>query len=360
MSSLKIIEFDERRNLLTLRIDAVDDLYVLFHFIRPGDLVTAKTTRKIRVGEKEAIRKAMELTIEVTKVGFHEFSERLRISGIIREGPEDLVSLGSHHTINIKVGSILTIIRPLGFSKVDLEPLKEAEKLSATKPLILIAIEEGEATIGILTSYGLQIYTSIYKNISKGSSEYESLLKAFFSEVLNVIKDLIARFDPAALIIAGPGFTKENFIEYLKRNIKKDIPIIMDSVTSGTEAGVHEIIRRGLPEKVIQKQKVSYESRNIEELLYHISKKDNLAVYGLNDVEKAVEWGLAKKLLISMSLLNTLDSNLRNKILSIIENAKKTKTEVIFISTIHPLGKQFAKFGGIAAILRYPYTGEFK
>ena len=353
---MRIVEYDSKQGLITLHIENIDDLYVLFTFIKPGDLVKARTTRKLKIREEESIRKAMILTIEVEKVGFHEFGERLRIHGVIREGPEKFVSLGSHHTINVLVGDTITILRPTGLKDEDLLPLKEAEELAGHKPILLVAIEEGEATIGILTSYGLRIYTSVIRHVSAKDNpkEYDSLLKAFFSEVLEIINELINQVDPIAIIVAGPGFTKEHFRNYIEDKLRKRISIVLDSVTSGTEAGVYEIVRRGTPDKVIRDQRVAKETALIEELLMHLSKKDNLAVYGLEATEQAVNYGAVRTLLVSMDLIKSHDFTLRERVLKLIKTAKSTRSEVILISTLHPVGKQFASFGGVAAILRYP------
>ncbi len=353
---MKIVDIDYKQGIMTVHVENVDDLYVLFTFLKPGDLVRAKTTRRLKIREGESIRKSMVLTIEVEKVSFHEFGERIRIQGIIREGPEKFVSLGSYHTISVKVGDTITIIRPDGLTEEELEPLREAEELSAHKPIILVAIEEGEATIGVLTSYGVKIYTSIMRHVSSKDSpkEYDSLLKAFFSEVLEVVNELINQTDPIALIIAGPGFTKEHFNNYIEGKLVKQIPVVLDSVTSGTEAGIYEIIRRGTPDKVLKDQRVAKETALIEELIMHLSKKDNLAVYGLEETEEAITYGAVRILLVSMDLIKSHDFELRQKILKLIKLAKSYRSEVYLISTLHPAGKQFSAFGGIAAILRYP------
>ncbi len=356
MLQLKIVEVDLKRGILVVHIENVDDLYVLTSFIKGGDLVKARTSRRLKIREGESVRKTMTLTLEVDKISFHEFGERIRIHGIIREGPEKFVSLGSYHTINVKIGDTITIIRPDGLTEEELEPIREAEKLSEHKPILLLAIEEGEATIGILTSYGLKIYSNIRRNVSSKDNpkEYDSLLKAFFSEIIGIINELINQYDPIALIIAGPGFTKEHFKNYIERKLNKPLNIVVDNVTSGTEAGIYEIIRRGTPDKVLQEQRVSKETALVQEVIMHLSKKDNLVVYGLDEVEKAVSYGIVRTLLISMDLLKTPEEEKREKILKLIKLAKSFRSEVHLISTLHPTGKQFLSLGGIAAILRYP------
>ena len=352
---LQILELDKKKGIMKIRIDNMDDLYVLYTFIKPGDQVVAKTSRRIKIREELSVRKTMILKIEVKEVGFHEFAEMLRLRGIILEGPERFVSFGSYHTINVRVGDTLTLIRPGGLSDIDIQPIREAEKLSRFKPIIIVAIEDEEATVGVLTSYGLRIITSVRKNLGdkRDTKNYESRLKMFFSDVIEVLKETINQYDSLAIIVGGPGFTKEHFAEYLKTKLSKQIPIVIDSATSGTEAGIHELIKRGTPQKVLQNQRVAEETAKIEEFLMHVGKNDGLATYGYDEVKRALEMGAVDTLLISMSLINTIDPEKRNKILELMRLAKATRSKILLISTLHPAGKQFARLGGIAAILRY-------
>ncbi|MHA1615874.1 MAG: mRNA surveillance protein pelota [Candidatus Njordarchaeales archaeon] len=352
---MRILEIDKKQGLIKILVENTDDLYVLFSFIRPGDIAVARTSRRIKIREGVSVRKPMVLKIEIQDVGFHEFAEMLRLKGRILEGPERFVSIGSYHTINVKAGDSITIIRPEGLSDIDLQPLREAEELTKFSPILLIAIEEEEATIGVLTSYGLKVLTSVRGVFAdKSDKEYESRLRKFFSDVLSVVSEAINQYEPQAIIIGGPGFTKEHFADFVKERLNRKIPILIDSVTSGTEAGLYELIRRGTPQKVLAEQRVAEETAKIEELLMHIGKNDRLAVYGYEEVKEALEMGAVETLMISMSLINTTDLNLRKRILELVKLAKATRSRILFVSTMHPAGKQFARLGGIAAILRYP------
>jgi len=356
---LLIEEFDPKHNKITVRVHSVDDLYVLYSFIKPGDMVTAKTSRKVKFTEKESARVPMILTIEVQNVSFQEFAERIRIRGRILSGPEKYVSFGSYHTININLGDSLIIERPEGFTDEDLEPLKEAEKMSF-RVLLLVAIEEGEATIGILSNYGLKIVATIRENTAtKGiSDERSSLIKRFFSNIYKVLIEIQSKYSANYIIVAGPGFIKEQFSEYLKKQPEfRNVRIITDTVTSGTVSGIHEMLKRGTPQKAVQNHRVTLETMKIEEFLMHIGKDDKLAVYGYEDVKKAIEYGAVDTLLVSMSLISTYNIDQRNKIMHLIKLAKNTRSKILIISNLHPAGKQFERIGGIAAILRYPLKG---
>ena len=355
---MEIIDYDEKRNKLKLKITSLDDFYFLYNFIRKGDLVKAKTTRKVQVGGEsgDQVRIPMNLTIDVDQVGFQEFAKRIRVKGRIVEGPEKYVSIGSHHTINLEINDVFELIREDGFTEEDLDLLRETQEKFQGKPVILTAISDDEATVGVLTPTGLKIVKTIYHSSpqkgfvsSKGDKEH---INAFFAKVYGIIKELLDQYDTNIVIVAGPGFTKEHFSKFLKET-NKHIVVYTDTVSNATENGLYEIIRRGIPDKIVQQHKIVEEARAIEELLMHLGKNDGLVVLGLDRVYNAVTYGVAEKILVSFSKINSLIGEEREKLMGILKQAKIYKVKVVFISNLHPLGEQFERMGGIAAILRY-------
>src|SRR3990172_6034722 len=92
--------------------ESFNDLFLLTRIVDRSDLVSSKTTRRIhrtdsstRSGDKGE-RLPMTLTLEVKEVRFQdsEVDRRLRVKGLIRDGPADLISIGSNHTLNITKG----------------------------------------------------------------------------------------------------------------------------------------------------------------------------------------------------------------------------------------------------------------
>ena len=99
-----------RKGEIKLIPENLDDLWHLKFIIEPGDIVFSLTKRvressdKLR-SDKEKV--TVRLGIEVEKVEFYKFANRLRITGKIVAGVED----SGYHTINIPVGKELSIIK---------------------------------------------------------------------------------------------------------------------------------------------------------------------------------------------------------------------------------------------------------
>lgn len=352
---MRIDSIDLNNGVLEIQIEDINDLFVLWNFLRPGDLLEAITTRKVKF-EDESERKKIKVTILVEKIAFNEMLETLRVGGRIVDGPEKFVPLGAHHTIQLRVGSKVRIMRSNGFSETEIEILKEADVLRRLNPILIIAIERDEATIGVLTGRSLEIVSSVCQSVSyKEASDATSLKNAFFKAVLDRVLDAMNKYgNISGIIIAGPGLTKEEFAEFLKRNARRvDIPVILDQASSGTEAAINEVLRRGTVLKITNEFLIALDLKDFEEFLEHLGKEDGLACYGLDAVLRAMELGAVKKLFVITDLINDPEHPIRDKILEQLKRISGSRTSVRVISKVHPLYDKIKSLGGMISILRY-------
>jgi len=283
----------------------------------------------------------MRLDIEVEKVEFHEFTDRLRILGVIIEGPQDH---GSYHTLNLTEGDELTIIK--GWKQHELDRLKEAVDRSEEPLITFVALEEDEATIAIMRQYGVKEMATLSPN--RGGKMYDSdkmTREEFFGEILKKLETIIDPEEP--LVILGPGFTKEDFFEYCKRNnaeLVQNTEVVPAGV--GGMTGVNEVIKKGKERGTLDGQRMSYESEMVEELLREI-KSDGAYSYGMKNVQEAVRIGAVDTLLI-------LDTRLRDEEgEKLMRKTEELGGEVIVISSTHEGGEKLEALGGVGALLRY-------
>jgi protein pelota len=285
----------------------------------------------------------MKLGIRVKEVKFHEFSDRLRVLGIIEEGPQNL---GSHHTFNIEVDQI----EPISIVKEEwkdhqLKRIDEAVKLSYQPIVIFVSLDEDSATIAVLRQSGVQWIADIDSRRSGKMYESEDKTSEYYGEIISVIKNYKDRESP--LVVVGPGFTKEHFIEYGKN---KDKILFEKCYSHGTSTadmnGVQEAIKTGAIEKITKENRVVFETKLIEKLFEEI-KKDGLATYGEKEVIRAVNSGAVERLLISDFMVRTIKGE------ELLKLAKKTNSEFTIINSMNDAGKKLEGLGGIAALLRF-------
>jgi protein pelota len=346
---MRVIHKDLKHEKIKLVPETLDDLWHLQHLIEEGDLVTALTWRREKA-EADKIRperlekKPVTLSIRVESVEFHKFANMLRVLGKIETGP----NVGKHHSLGVEPGFILTLTK--SWWPEHLERLQEAVKASRRPRVLLVALDDESAELGLVRQYGLEHAGIInYPRVGKRYASKEPGVQKFFHELAAAMGNVMEREGVRAAIIAGPGFTKEEFHKFLRESYPELAPKIRrDDVSTGGSAGLYEIVRRGLVEQVSHEDRLSFETSLMEQLMAKIAKEES-ATYGRKDVARAAELGAVEKLLIVDELLRRERARLDD----LLKQVRKTRGEVIVISTEHDAGRQLLSIGGVAALLRF-------
>ncbi len=354
---MKIIHSDRKEGIIKLKPETVDDLWYLKGIIANGDRVKGKGYRRIRDDEKlrpdKGERVPVTLELDVEDVEFHPYATKLRLAGKIVGGPDDVISLGSHHTLEVQPGDALTIKK--AWKEWHLERLREAEKASKTPLVLIISIEEGEAEFALVRRYGMDFISRIATTIAgkREEKEHEASAKEFFDKVAKKVAEAKERHEVEGVIIAGPGFAKETLMVKLKKDYPDVAAVCMlESIGSGGKTGVHEVLKRGAVEKVAKESRISLETRLVERIFAEIAKDSGLSTYGVDEVKKAVAYGGVEKLLVCDTQLRA-DSGIDK----IMRDVKKAGGEVVIVSTEHEAGERLDSIGGMAAILRFRVSG---
>ena len=350
---MKIIKQDTKEGIMEVVPETLDDLWHLSHIVEVGDNVSSKTTRRIQdnTGDKlrsdRGVKKTFYLGIDVESISFHLFTGKLRLTGVITRGPEDLIPLGSHHTLEVKLNTPLSI-KKVKWPNWALKRLKQAIDASKKLSAIIVVIEDDTATLGLMRQFGIEYYCPIKGNISgkriMDKNRNKNIIKFYES-----IVESIEKFDSIqSIIIAGPGFYKNDFYDYLKDK-HKDLASksIIENTGTGGRVGIHEVLKKGTVEKLTVENRVASEMAAVNNLLEEIGRNSSKVAYGIKECTQAINLGAVEKLLILDKMVAT--NNLGQQ-MDMVENMKG---EVMVISSEHDGGKQLESLGGIAAILRY-------
>jgi len=276
-----------------------------------------------------------------------------------------------------------------------LKPL--LEMLTPDKVYGIVAIDKREATIAKLIGKNYKIVAKLTSAVpgkikAGGQSAHrfehlrEEAAQEFYSRISTKINEI---FVPIAeegklkgFVFGGPGNTKKKMYErgLIDYRLKNKIIGFLDN-TYTDESGIKEII--DLSEDLLKESELIKEKQEINNFMEKVIK-GNLATYGLNEVVLALKEGKAQKILVSEDLKidqinfkcnackkqffaqknTTTCPNCKSEDLDTLEYvdareffyelAKKTGTEIVFISKNTSEGEQFYNaFGGIGAILRY-------
>ncbi|MHC1593338.1 MAG: mRNA surveillance protein pelota [Methermicoccaceae archaeon] len=328
--------------------ETLDDLWHLRYVLEVGDLVFASTKRAIQGASDKLRPEKLEKThvrlgIRVEKVEFHKFANRLRIHGTIEQG----VDVGSHHTLNVEAGTELAVVKL--WKKEQLERIKEAVKASKRVSAAILTIEEGCAELGLVRQYGIEPVASVSMSYGKdrGSSRQD-----FFANAL----ELVMHVSADRIIVAGPGFTKEDFLEYARQNDPNLVSkVVLESTLACGSAGFLEVVKRGALERVMHDERLEREGVLMDELLQRIAT-DGAVAYGLSDVRHAMDMGAVEVLLVA-------DEWLRGQreswdVDSLLLAAEGCGGSVVVLSSEFEPGQRLVHLGGVAALLRYRVYGE--
>jgi protein pelota len=319
----------------------LDDLWHLKYIIEPGDVVFALTKRisessdKLR-SDKEKV--TVRLGIQVEKVEFHKFANRLRITGKIVAGVED----SGYHTINISVGKELSIIKE--WKDEQLKRIKYAEEASKQPEIVIVTIEEGEAIIGVVRQWGVEEISNVKRSYGKDTTSYR---QEFFGEVLSQLENMNFKY----VVIAGPGFTKDDFVEFVKeKNPEMAKKMIVVDTSSIGMRGFIEVLKRGVLKRIAGEIRLAEEAEYMDQLLERIAKGERVA-YGVEEVKKAYEYGAIEVLLIADEFLR--EERDKWDIDSFMRDVEMSKGKIVIMSTEFEPGKRLMALGGIAALLRF-------
>jgi protein pelota len=344
---MKIIKIDKKTNEIIVFPETIDDLWHLEKIIEKNDIILGKTDRKIKPskeGEK-VIRQTIFVELEIENINFQEYSENLKIGGIILGGsPKEFIELKAHQSIDIKLNEKVKI-RKKEIKKWQLERLKKAEETSATTDMLTIILDDEIAELAFINQFTINKKATI-KNNKKSGKMFEEQKSDYFEN----ISEKILLINPKKLFIVGPGFTKDNLKKFLLEQRKFKGKIITETINSIGETGLRELFSTGKLNLVEKELQLTKESKLIEEFLEKLSKEK--ADYGIDQVKTQIDLGAVEKLIVSETFL--LQN--RNKTEKIMDLAEKIGSEVNIISSKNPQEKTIQNMGGVIAILRYKKT----
>jgi protein pelota len=357
---MKILDINEKLGEVSVQIENLNDLWTLYNIIAENDKVAARTQRRIVLKEgSKGERKPMYLKINVEDFSFHEFSNRLRIKGTILEGPDDFVSFGTYHTLNIEIGQKLVITKEK-WLKNEIKRLKEPSKFEVNFNMIIVAIETGLATISFTTNFSHKRIATIKRNIPGKRYEQTHRNKAyqdFFAEVDKILGENLKINDINLIVLCGPGSVKEHFLTYLKDKAKVPYQNKIQTfhASSGTESGIIEILKSKELAKIKSNVKILQETQKIEEIFTLFDKNPDLVAIGFDEVDIASEHGAVKELFLVDTLIRGAKKNQKLRIEQIISNVEKSQGVIHIMSSEHPTGQRIEDLGSLVAILRYKY-----
>ncbi|MDP8886166.1 MAG: peptide chain release factor aRF-1 [Thermoproteota archaeon] len=186
------------------------------------------------------------------------------------------------------------------------------EMMKDDKVIGILSIDTQETGIGILTGDRWEVIDTLTSGVAgkhrqggQSARRFERLrdneLNEYYHRVADHVKQVfIDQYNVKGSIVGGPGPTKENFLkeEYLDYRLQNSIISTLDTSYSGEE-GVRELIEKAQKEGILQEFRVMEEKLLIKKFMTEVHSGRGLGIYGIHDVVKALENGIADLVLVT-------------------------------------------------------------
>ncbi|KAH3757350.1 protein pelota-like [Pelomyxa schiedti] len=354
---------------VSLIANGPEDLWHTYQLLQEGDRVRTTTFRKVQTvsatGSTVSEKVKVTLTILVKRVDFTPEAELLRVNGI-NVTESDKVKVGAFHALDIECNRQFSIEKDF-WDTVALERISLATDAAKTAEVAAVVLGDGIAHICLITDCmtvtRASIDTPIPRKRKASVTGHEKALSRFFESVLQA---MIRHFDFSivkCVIIASPGFVKDEFMEYMWAEVqKRDLTqlssnrakFLVAHSSSPHRCALKEVLEDPAVLAKIADTKAAGEVRTLNEFFQVLKADQYRAVYGLRYVKFAHERRAIKTLLVTDDLFRSCSIETRREYVQLVESVKAESGEVRVFSSLHVSGEQLGKLTGVAAILRYP------
>lgn len=325
-----------------------DDLLRLRRTIRTGDTISGHTTWVIkqdreyaRPDKGERIRVMMAILVD--KISLDNTLDRLRMSGVVIESDSEAIPHGVRHSLLVEVGDTIRITKKR-WQPIDRKLLKTRHDAG----FVLVAIDGRECGLARLSGTHLRHLPNIYSG--SGGKRYKTSfdINRYMEEIAKAIGGMIQ--DGDALILFGPGETKNRLANHLGQARTTSPPIVTEGVDSGGEDGIHLFTRSESLKRTISESRLARVLSMIDQVLAMAGRKSRKFTMGFEETAAANAAGAIESLVYSDGIF--ADRN-EEEVIGLLNDAERTGAAVYGVDSTTDMGLRVTKLGGVVSILRY-------
>ncbi|KAL4714575.1 hypothetical protein ACJJTC_006621 [Scirpophaga incertulas] len=346
-----------------------EDMWHAYNLITEGDSVTASTVRKVQTesstGSSTSNRVRTTLTINVETIDFDTQACVLRLKG--RNIVENqYVKMGAYHTLDLELNRKFTLKKVL-WDSVALERVDIACDPAQSADVAAVVMQEGLAHVCLITPSMTLVRSKIDITIPRKRKgfiqQHEKGLNKFYDAVMQGILRHVDFNIVKCVIIASPGFVKDQFFDFMMQQaVKTDNKLLIDNkskfllvkASSGFKHSLKEVLQEPAVISKISDTKAASEVKLLESFYTMLQLEPSKAFYGKKHVEKANENLAIETLMISDKLFRCQDIQQRKSYVALVDTVRENGGDVRIFSSMHVSGEQLDQLTGIAAILRFP------
>lgn len=350
-----------------------EDMWHAYNLVAIGDTLRSTTIRKVQTesatGSVSVNKVRTTLTIRVETIDFDTQGCVLRVKGRnIQEN--QYVKMGAYHTLDLELNRKFTLGKH-EWDSVTLDRIDMACDPTQHADLAAVIMQEGLAHLCLITPnmtlLRAKIETTIPRKRKGMCAQHDKGLSKFYDQIIQAILRHVNFDIVKCVLVASPGFVKDQFAEYMfTMAVKMDWKILIENKSkfilahssSGFKHSLKEVLQDPSLAPKLSDTKASAEVKALDDFYQMLMNDSDRAFYGVKHVEKAVDLQAIEVLLISDELFRSQDVQKRKRYVKIVDAVKENGGEVRIFSSLHVSGEQLGQLSGVAAILRFPIPDD--
>lgn len=294
-----------------------EDMWHAYNIIQIGDQVRSTTIRKVQnetsTGSSTSSRVRTTLTISVENIDFDTQACVLRLKGRNIE-ENQFVKMGAYHTLDLELNRKFTI-RKSEWDSISLERVETACDVTQNADVAAVIMQDGLAHVCLITSSMTQVRSKIDMPIPRKrknfTSQHDKGLARYYEAVMQGIMRHV-NFDVVkCVLVASPGFVKDQFFEYMiQQAVKTDNKVLLENKSkfmlvhssSGFKHSLREVLQDPAVIAKMSDTKAAGEVKILESFYTMLQTEPTKAFYGKKHVMRAAEAQAIETLLISDNL----------------------------------------------------------
>lgn len=348
-----------------------NDLITLYNIIEEGDYIKTIIYRKSepKFGEKKNNKKIeikkVFLIIKVEETEYNDSEEYIYIKGKNKTENKH-IHLNSIINFEIRINNPLQIYKNK-WDQISYFNILNSIKLKKIIDIYAVLIENGNANIYQISSNQTKIEGNVNEFIpNKRNNLYNKKKKNFFFKILELISK-IDFYNIKCIIIASPGFIKEEFNNYLieKINTKKQYENIKNNLnkfafchtSTCNQDGLMEIFKDLKIREIINDTQITNENNFYENFNENLSININKVFIGFKSLNIAFEKNEIDSILFTTEFIKKLQKKKRKLFNSILKQLKEKNIKICKISSFNLIGKKIDNLNGVIGTLNNPIEG---
>lgn len=354
---------------VTMTPDEPEDMWHAYNLISAGDSLRSTTVRKVTqesaTGSSTSSRVRTMLTISVEDTHFDTQACALRVKGRnIQEN--QYVKMGAYHTLDLELNRKFTLAKQI-WDCIALDRIELACDVARSADVAAVVMQEGLAHVCLVTPSMTVIRAKIEHNIPRkrrGScKQHDNALVRYYDAVMQGVLRHINFEVVKCVLVASPGFVKDQFCEYMfQQALKQDNKLLIENkskfIQVHSSSGHKHALTEAMADQTVAAKladtKATGEVRALDAFYAMLQNEPDRAFYGVNQVEAANEAIAIETLLISDQLFRSSDIAQRKRYVALVEGVRDNNGEVKIFSSLHVSGEQLNQLTGVAALLRFP------